>query len=65
MPRSPAEVLMGKGVVSIRVEALGVSITIADGDIAIEQTKTEIPAVSKAEGPAAATSLDFHVAELA
>ena len=56
---------MGKGVVSIRVEALGVSITIADGDIAIEQTKTEIPAVSKAEGPAAATSLDFHVAELA
>jgi hypothetical protein len=35
-----------KGVVSIRVEALGVSITIADGNIAIEQTKTEIPAAS-------------------
>src|SRR5262249_10077284 len=30
--------------VSIRVEALGVSITIADGSIAIAQTKTEIPA---------------------
>jgi hypothetical protein len=46
-------------VVSIRVEALGVSITIADGSIAIEQTKTEIPAVSaapKVESPAAATS---------
>ena len=44
-------------VVSIRVEALGVSITIADGSIAIEQTKTEIPAaaVLKAEGPVAAT----------
>jgi hypothetical protein len=38
-------------VVSIRVEALGVSITIADGSIAIEQTKTEAPAaaVSKVE----------------
>jgi hypothetical protein len=34
------------GVVSIRVEALGVLITIADGSIAIEQTKTEL-AVSK------------------
>jgi hypothetical protein len=33
-------------VVSIRVEALGVSITIVDGSIAIEQAKTEIPAVS-------------------
>ena len=45
-------------VVSIRVEALGVSITIADGSIAIEQTKTEIPAaaVLKAEGPVAAPS---------
>jgi hypothetical protein len=46
-------------VVSIRVEALGVSITIADGSIAIEQRKTEIPAVSavpKVESPAAATS---------
>ena len=32
------------GVVSIRVEALGVSITIVDGNIAIEQTKPEIPA---------------------
>jgi hypothetical protein len=43
------------GVVSIRVEALGVSITIADGSIAIEQTKTESPAaaVLKAEGPVA------------
>jgi hypothetical protein len=44
------------GVVSIRVEALGVSITIAEGSIAIEQTKTELPAASKAEGPAASTS---------
>jgi hypothetical protein len=35
-----------KGVVSIRVEALSVSITIADGNIAIEQTKTEVPAAS-------------------
>src|SRR5262249_38914162 len=45
-------------VVSIRVQALGVSITIADGSIAIEQTKTETPAagvVPKVEGPAAAT----------
>jgi hypothetical protein len=41
-------------VVSIRVEALGVSITIADGSIAIEQTKMEIPAATVAEGPAAA-----------
>ena len=43
-------------VVSIRVEALGVSITIADGSIAIEQTKTEIPAatVSKTDSPTAA-----------
>jgi hypothetical protein len=31
------------GVVSIRVEALGVSITIADGNIAIEQTSTTNP----------------------
>jgi hypothetical protein len=40
------------GVVSIRVEALGVSITIVDGKIAIEQTKAEIPAasVSTADG---------------
>jgi hypothetical protein len=46
-------------VVSIRVKALGVSITIADGSIAIEQTRTEIPvsaAVPKVESPAAATS---------
>jgi hypothetical protein len=46
-------------VVSIRVEALGVSITIADGSIAIEQTKTEIPAVGaapKVGSPAAATN---------
>jgi hypothetical protein len=34
--------MVSNGVVSIRVEALGVSITIADGNIAIEQTKTEI-----------------------
>jgi hypothetical protein len=48
-----------KGVVSIRVEALGVSITIVDGNIAIEQTKTEVPAdgaAPKVEGPAAATN---------
>jgi hypothetical protein len=47
------------GVVSIRVEAQGVSITIADGSIAIEQSKMEIPAVSaapKVESPAAANS---------
>jgi hypothetical protein len=37
-------------VVSIRVEALGVSITIADGSIAIEQTKKDpVAAVLKAE----------------
>jgi hypothetical protein len=45
------------GVVSIRVE--GVSITIVDGSIAIEQTRTEIPAVGaapKVEGLVAATS---------
>jgi hypothetical protein len=35
-------------VVCIRVEALGVSITIADGNIAIEQTKAEKPAVTAA-----------------
>ena len=45
------------GVVSIRVEALGVSITIVDGNIAMEQTKTEIPAatLSKVESPAVAS----------
>jgi hypothetical protein len=45
-------------VVSIRVEALGVSITIADGSIAIEQTKTELPAaaVPKVESRAVAIS---------
>jgi hypothetical protein len=38
--------MASSGVVSIRVEALGVSITIADGSIAIEQTKKEIPATA-------------------
>jgi hypothetical protein len=37
---------MGIGVVSIRVEALGVSITIADGSIAIEQTRPETSAAA-------------------
>jgi len=37
------------GVVSIRVEALGDSITIADGNIAIEQTKTKTPAATVSE----------------
>jgi hypothetical protein len=51
------------GVVSIRVEALGVSITIADGSIAIEQTKAEIPAaaVSNAEGATKQQSLPAHI----
>jgi hypothetical protein len=41
-------------VVSTRVEALGVSITIADGSIAIEHTKTELPtAAPKVESPVA------------
>jgi hypothetical protein len=40
------ETMNSNGVVSIRVEALGVSITIADGSIAIEQTKTELPAAA-------------------
>jgi hypothetical protein len=35
-------------VVSIRVEAVGVSITIADGSIAIEQMRTEILAADAA-----------------
>jgi hypothetical protein len=34
------------GLVSIRVEALGVAITVVDGKIAIEQTKTELPAAA-------------------
>jgi hypothetical protein len=44
--------MSSNGVVSIRVEALGVSITIAGGSIAIEQMKTdvaprvEVPAVT-------------------
>jgi hypothetical protein len=48
--------LGSNGVVSIRVEALGVSITIADGSIAIRQTKTEIVDTAlKVEGPTAAS----------
>ena len=45
-------------VVSIRVEALGVSIAfrIADGGVAVEQTKTEIPAaVPKVKSAATAS----------
>jgi hypothetical protein len=50
--------MISSGVASIRVEALGISITIADGSIAIEQTKTELPAApcqrQKARPPQAA-----------
>jgi GcrA cell cycle regulator len=46
----------GNGVVSIRVEALGVSITIADSSIAIQQTRTDIPAaVPNVKRPAGAS----------
>jgi hypothetical protein len=53
-------------VVRIRVEALSVSITIADGSIAIEQTKTEIPAgtAPKMESPAAANPVQASPASV-
>jgi hypothetical protein len=47
--------MSSSGVVSIRVEALGVSITIADGSIAIEQTPT-VNAARKVKRGAAAAS---------
>jgi hypothetical protein len=47
--------MSSSGVVSIRVEALGVSITIADGSIAIEQTPT-VNAAPKVKRAAATAS---------
>jgi hypothetical protein len=47
---------MGNGVVSIRVEALGVSITIVDGNIAIEQKELPVAtSVSEVKNSTAAS----------
>jgi hypothetical protein len=61
-PRTTGETMGSNGVVSIRVEALGVSITIVDGNIAIEQTSTGKPIASPAGHPASARQISARPA---